>query len=439
MGRAGVNRRLKVLMNGELAGTWQFGVESRFTYSRSWLASPRSRPISLSMPVIGNDTVYTGPVVDAFFDNLLPDSPEIRRRLQSRFGTRSTGAFDLLTEIGRDCVGALQLLPEGDEPKDVKTIVGEPLSDEKIGDILRYQSADTAFGISEEEFRISLAGVQEKTAFLFHKGQWHKPLGTTPTTHIFKRPLGRVGLDAVDLSTSLENEWLCLRVMKGFGVPAAEGQLAIFDGEKALIVERFDRRLSEDDSWWIRLPQEDFCQATGTAPGLKYQSDGGPGIGAISGILNGSITAEEDKKTFFKSLILFWLLAAPDGHAKNFSIFLLSEGRFRMTPLYDVISAYPVLGHGPGMIHPTKLKMAMALKGRQGNRYEWDRIHRRHWIAGARGAGLSGFTVEGMIGEIADTAPLVIEDVKSQLPPGFPESVADSILGGIEENLGGLL
>lgn len=437
MGRIRMNRRLSIRMNGRFVGTWQFGRESRFIYNKLWLKSPQARPISLSMPITGTDAAYTGPVVDAFFDNLLPDSETIRRRLQSRFGTRTTGAFDLLSEIGRDCVGALQLLPEGDEPTEVKTIRSEPLSEKDMALALRHQAADSTFGISDTsgEFRISLAGAQEKTAFLFHDGRWHRPLGSTPTTHIFKRPLGRIGLEGIDLSTSLENEWLCLRILSGFGIPVAPSRIETFEDEKALIVERFDRRLAQDGTWWIRLPQEDFCQVTGTSPGLKYQSDGGPAIRDIAGILNGSVFAEDDKKTFFKSQILFWILAAPDGHAKNFSIFLLPEGRFRMTPLYDVISAYPVLGKGSGLIHPTKLKMAMALKGSRGNRYEWDRMSGRHWISTARDAGLSKATVEEILSDIVDAAPAVVNDADLNLPSGFPESVSGPILEGVERNM----
>jgi len=418
-------------MNGRFVGTWQFGRESRFIYSKLWLESPWARPISLSMPITGTDAVYTGPVVDAFFDNLLPDSETIRRRLQSRFGTRTTGAFDLLSEIGRDCVGALQFFPEGDEPTEVKTIRSVPLSEKDMASALRHQTTDSAFGISDTSggFRISLAGAQEKTAFLFHDGRWHRPLESTPTTHIFKRPLGRIGLEGIDLSTSLENEWLCLRILSGFDIPAAPSRLETFEDEKALIVERFDRQLARDRSWWIRLPQEDFCQVTGTSPGLKYQSDGGPGIRDIAGILNGSVFAEDDKKIFFKSQIVFWLMAASDGHAKNFSIFLLPEGRFRMTPLYDVISAYPVLGKGSG------LKMAMAVRGSRGNRYEWDRISGRHWISTARDAGLSKATVEEILSDVVDAVPDVVNEAGSNLLPGFPESVSGPILEGVERNM----
>ena len=101
---------------------------------------------------------------------------------------------------------------------------------------------------------------------------------------------------------SLENEWLCARLIKALGLPVAPCAMATFGRSKALVVERFDRR------------------------------------------------------------------PAPDGHAQNFSLFLERGGQYRLTPLYDVISAYPWLGRGPGQIDREKLRMAMAGVVAQGPR-----------------------------------------------------------------------
>ncbi len=436
MGRRRLSERLNVFMNGQPVGYWEVGRESRFTYLEEWTSNEGSRPISLSLPISALKTSYSGPLVDAFFDNLLPNSDVIRRRIQSRFGTSGTGPFELLSEIGRDCVGALQLVPENKNPADVNKISGEPLNESGIATTLRQQAGTgNMLGQKDEEFRISLAGAQEKTALLYRDGIWQRPTGSTPTTHIFKRPLGIVGHQGINLSTSLENEWLCLKILEGFGLPVPKCHIESFEQEKSLIVERFDRKLSTDGSWWIRLPQEDFCQATGSPPGLKYQSDGGPGIRNIATILGGSVTAEEDKATFIKAQILFWLLAATDGHAKNFSVFILPKGRFRLTPLYDVISTYPVLGHGTGLLHPTTIKMAMAVRGTSGNRYKWSTILRRHWINTARDGGLSRLVVETIIDEIIEQTPNVLSELEKNLPEGFPDIVADKILGGVRISL----
>ena len=436
MGRKGLTRRLNIFMNGRPVGYWETGRQSSFTYLEEWTADSLSRPLSLSMPITGRSSRYSGTMVDAFFDNLLPDSQTIRSRIQSRFGTAGTGAFELLSEVGRDCVGAIQIMPAGMEPTNIRTISGEHLNQSEIATALRMQTESRqAFGIKQTEFRISLAGAQEKTAFLLHHGKWYRPKGTTPTTHIFKRPLGLVGHQGIDLSTSLENEWLCLKILERFGISVPKCWIQSFEEEKVLIVERFDRRLSNDKTWWIRVPQEDFCQATASPPGYKYQSDGGPGIKEIASILNGSIKSAQDKMIFFKTQILFWLLAAIDGHAKNFSIFLLPEGRYHLTPIYDVISAYPVTGHGKGLLHPRELRMAMFLRGTKNNYYEWYKISRQNWINTAKDAGLSSGMVEDMIEEILENAPLTLSDLRESLPPEFPEDLAESILSGISQNL----
>ncbi|MFO8237052.1 MAG: HipA domain-containing protein [Prochlorococcaceae cyanobacterium] len=153
-----------------------------------------------------------------------------------------------------------------------------------------------------------MAGAQEKTALLRHGDQWCVPRGPTPSTHIFKLPLGRVGVEGLDLSLSVENEWLCGRIAAAFGLPAAASTIACFEDQKVLVVERFDRRLYRDGSWWLRLPQEDVCQALGLPPGLKYQRDGGPGIAELMTLLRGSLAPLEDRMQLFRTLLLFWLL-----------------------------------------------------------------------------------------------------------------------------------
>ena len=123
---------------------------------------------------------------------------------------------------------------------------------------------------------------QEKTALLWHQNQWCRPRGSTPTTHLFKLPMGRVGSGQIDFSSSVENEWLCGRILAAYGLPMAASRLASFDGQRCLIVERFDRRPHPGGNHWLRLPVEDFCQATGTPPEQKYDNQGGPGMVAIA-------------------------------------------------------------------------------------------------------------------------------------------------------------
>ncbi len=417
-------------MNGERVGDWRrSGGGQEFLYAESWLASPAARPISLSLPLRPSQEPYRDGV-EEFFDNLLPDNRQIRERIQRRFHTGSTGAFDLLTEIGRDCVGALQLMPEDQLPMNVRRITAEPLSRAGVAEVL---SRTLGEGLTREEtandtFRISLAGAQEKTALLFHDGKWLRPTQATPTNRILKLPLG-VSPQGIDLSSSVENEWLCSEIVRAYGIEAAKCRMETFGEFQALVVERFDRRLAAGGKWYLRLPQEDFCQATGTSPGLKYESDGGPGIAKVMELLLGSEQAEQDRREFMRTHLVFWLLAAIDGHAKNFSVFLLPGGAYRLAPRYNVLSAYPVLGHGRGRLSPKKIKMAMAVQGKD-RHYRWNEIHVCHWLETAKRCGLGG--MQSIVRDVIDRTPDMVKEVHAKIPKGFSDQIAGSILGGIK-------
>jgi len=417
-------------MNGERVGEWRRPASGgqEFLYAESWLSSAAARPISLSLPLRPSREPYRAGV-EAFFDNLLPDNRQIRERIQRRFHTGSVGAFDLLEEIGRDCVGALQLLPEDQSPVNIRQITGERLTSDGVAELLT-RSLGSTFAHEEsfdDTFRISLAGAQEKTALLFRDDMWHRPTHATPTTHILKLPLG-VSPQGIDLSTSVENEWLCSEIVRAYGIEVAKCWMETFGDHKTLVVERFDRRLASDGKWYLRLPQEDFCQASSTPPGLKYESDGGPGIGAIMDMLLGSERSAEDRRDFMRTQLLFWMLAAIDGHAKNFSVFLLPAGAYRLTPRYDILSAYPVLGHGRGKLSPEKIKMAMAVHGKN-RHYRWKEICARHWLETAKRCGFG--EMKPVIQDVIAKTPEVIKQVRGVVPGGFPARIADSILEGI--------
>jgi serine/threonine-protein kinase HipA len=436
MGRKSHGRALAVWINGQRVATWRMPSRGavELQYEDPWVNAPQGRPLSLSLPFQPGNLPIRGEVVTNYFDNLLPDSEPIRRRLAQRYRSDSTGAFDMLQQLGRDCVGAVQLMNEGEQPRGYDRIEGEVLSEARVERHLqRVVALPGALGRqedSEDDLRLSIAGAQEKTALLWHQGQWVLPHGATPTTHIFKLPLGRVGNEGrLDMSTSVENEWLCLRILDAFGLRVPRAAILRFGKQKVLGIERFDRRFHAAGGWWMRLPQEDFCQARGLPPGLKYESDGGPGMQSICEILQGSVAAEQDLSDFMSAQILFWMLAATDGHAKNFSIQLLQQGQYRLTPLYDVISTWPVIGHGAGKLEWQKARLAMSLRGTS-RHYRLHEIQRRHFNAMAQRCGL-GTDAENLIqGLIARTAS-VIDKVSRELPKGFPADVAGPILDNL--------
>ena len=428
-------------MNGARVGTWRIHPQlgDVLTYDPEWAASEQGRPLSLSLPFMPGGAPHRGEKVRAYFENLLPDSEDIRARIARRYSTGSTDAFQLLAEIGRDCVGALQILPLGSVPAGIQPVQATPLDERGVAQMLRNAVAPALLGRGNEDgdFRISIAGAQEKTALLRFDGKWCLPHGDTPTTHIFKLPLGLIGGMKYDMRDSVENEWLCSLILKAYGLPVASCEPLQFEDAKVLSVERFDR------TWWkspagdnrlVRLPQEDMCQAKGLPPISKYEAEGGPGIDSIMEVLAGSITREDDRRVFFEAQIVFWMLCATDGHAKNFSVFLRPGGRYQLTPLYDVLSAYPVLGAGPAKLSPFKAKMAMAVRSRNAH-WKMREIQRRHWVALGERHGVTtadGHAVQFVVDRLVERTPQVVESVRAQLPAGFPPAVAESILEGLQ-------
>ncbi len=438
MARPKIKSELQVLMNGIDVGllTRTSTGQLRFEYSKSWFSSPESRPLSMSLPFTSGS--HIGEVVENFFENLLPDSKPIRERIQTKFGAASNKGFDLLWHVGGDCVGAIQILPANQAIPDVYQVQSVTLSEGEIAAILRNYKTMPLGMDKDGDFRISIAGAQEKTALLYHNGKWHRPEGATPTSHIFKLPIGRIEHSGMDLTDSVENEFICHLMLKEFGIPVAHSEIQIFEDMKVLVVERFDRRWSSDKTWLMRLPQEDMCQALNVPPALKYECDGGPSIEDIMQFLLGSTEPVSARRRFMKTQFLFWLMGAIDGHAKNFSVFLLPGGRYTLTPSYDVMSAYPLLEKG--QLLPQKIKMAMAVRGKS-KHYHWERILCRHWLSTAKVCHFPEEEMETIMSEVFDQMDGVIERVTDQITPivdgSLIESVAKPIFSHMKSIRGG--
>lgn len=289
-----------------------------FKYAPEWLASRYARPLSLSLPLqrgnITSDAVFN------FFDNLLPDSPIVRDRIVKRYHAKSRQPFDLLSEIGRDSVGAVTLLPEN-ETITRPIMAWEKLTEARLEEVLTAYKADIPLGMIREEndFRISVAGAQEKTALLRIGNDWCIPKGITPTTHIIKLPIGEIRQPnaTLDLSQSVDNEYYCLLLAKELGLNVPDAEIIKAGRVRALAVERFDRRWNTERTVLLRLPQEDMCQTFGLPSSVKYESDGGPGIARIMAFLMGSSEALRDRYDFMKFQVFQWLIGATDGHAKK--------------------------------------------------------------------------------------------------------------------------
>jgi len=421
---------LRVLLNNRLVGRLQKEPSGAiyFRYDESWLSKGNATPVSLSLPL--RDDAYKGERVAAVFENLLPDSEMLRRRVAERVGAKGTDAYSLLSQIGRDCVGALQFIPDGyDAVSDTTDITGKIISNEEIEKLLK-NLVRAPLGLDlNQDFRISVAGAQEKTALLRHKGKWWKPHGTTPTTHILKPQIGTLP-NGVDLSNSVENEYYCLKLMAAFGLQVNAAEIKVFGKTKTLVIERFDRQRT-DKGRLLRVPQEDCCQALSCPPSRKYQNEGGPGMVDILKLLNAGDTPAEDQKAFLKSQILFWLIGGTDGHAKNVSIFLGPGGRFHLTPFYDVLTAQPSLD--ARQIERKQMKLAMSVG--ESRHYRIDEIKGRHFTQTVERAGLPGSLAVAALEEVAKAGESAMKKVEKELPSGFPQKIHASVKAALTSRL----
>ena len=393
-------------------------------YDPDWLGWEQATPVSLSLPL--DPAGHRGERVFRFLENLLPDSEDVHARLAVRVDAPDAHPFTLLERLGRCSAGALAFVPAGEDPGPPGGVRGTPISEEQVERLV--SELDTRpLGVGPR-FRISLAGAQRKTALLFADGAWQLPAGFTPTTHILKPQIG--SLMGVDFSRSVENEFLCLAMASAFGLEVAPARIADFGGARVLVVERFDRRWT-DDGRLLRIPHEDFAQALSAPTGRKYELDGGPGMTELLGLLAGSVRPDRDRRAFLRAQIVFWLLAAIDGHAKNYSLRLLPGGRFRLAPLYDVVSVQPAVA--AGTLPPEEAIMSLRV-GKRDERVV-DRIQPHHFVETGRAAGIPARVVRGVFGELIEARAGAFESVAGKLPEGFPADMATPVFEGITSRL----
>lgn len=432
MARRKTHAPLNVLINNRLVGRIEkesSGAVS-FAYDQSWLDWPHAFGASLSLPL--RKAAYRGAGVTAVFDNLLPDSVDIRRRVAERVGAEGTDPYSLLAAIGRDCVGAMQFLPDGEAVDASGAIDAEPLDEAAIAALLEDLKGAPLGIHAGEGFRISIAGAQEKTALLRHGDQWLRPLGTTPTTHILKPQLGEIPTSTgmVDITASVDNEHYCLALLAAFGLPVARTEIATFGARRVLVVERFDRQWL-DDGRLLRVPQEDCCQALGVPSARKYQSEGGPAPADIIRLLAASDDPTTDQKIFLASQIIFWLIGATDGHAKNFSLFLRPGGGFKLTPFYDVLSAQGAADRGQLAGRNFRLAMTAGTS----RHYRVDEVVGRHFVQTAKAAGLGPTLIGQVLADIQGRAPTAAETARAAMPADYAGDIHDSVSAAIARRL----
>ena len=319
---------------GHLFGDDRGGVA--FAYRPDYLGRPDAMAISMSLPL--SETGYGDPPTRAYFDNLLQERDTARADIIAKYDIANDDIAGILLHLGKDCSGAISVLPEGAPATKVPgDLLADyvPLADDRLIAIIRSLHERRALPADVQD-PSPLAGVQSKIAVTrLPDGRFAEPRegSGAPTTHILKVPDDRHRRDAL-------HEHAAMALSLSFGFPTASTSVVEIGGISVLAVERFDRKIDQDGRI-IRRHQEDFCQAMGLPARQKYERRGIEGrrfdAVAVGQLLDQTIDPAVEKRRFVEETFFDLLIGNVDGHAKNFSIFHLPGNRIRSTPRYDVM------------------------------------------------------------------------------------------------------
>lgn len=396
---------LAALLHGVLAGHVYRSGNRRlaFQYEPAWREQSGSFPLSLSMPLLRAEHGHRA--TSAFLWGLLPDDPRVIEFWARTHGIPRTDVVALLTHVGEDCAGAVQIIPSAR----LQSVLGEPTETDQRTSVewlsrrdverllvaLRQNPAMSRTSSTQGQF--SLAGAQPKTTLYYDSGRWGIPKGRVPSTHILKPPV----LDLADLAY---NEYACLQLARELGLSAAQSSVQQFGRETAIVVERYDRVRA--NGIVMRVHQEDMCQALAMQPTVKYETDGGPTLNDVAAVLaRHSSESLLDVAHFVEANAFNWLIAAPDAHAKNYSILHANGPEHRLAPLYDVITALPYQS-----LSPSGITLAMAVGGER----RVKSITGKHWRTVARRVELPPQALLDRIGELGARLPEAMDRVLLQ-------------------------
>jgi len=331
----------------------------------------------------------------------------MRRLIAQRFQVSGQNDFALLDHIGGECAGAVTFLEPGQAlPVPARNGDVQWLSDEQVVAILDELPRRPMLA-GNEGLRLSLAGAQDKLPVVFDGERIGLPRNGTPSSHILKPAIHAV-------EDSVINEGFCMALAEAMRLKPAKSKVHRVLDRSFLLVERYDR-LIDVQGHRQRLHQEDFCQALGVVPELKYQNEGGPDLPQCFALVRSATRPSAPQVLrLFDGVIFNALIGNHDAHAKNFSLLHLHKetgGPPVLAPFYDMLST---------AVYPTLTpKMAMKI----GSKYKFSEIQARHWEQFAQGAGLTKAQAKRRILEWAKSLPATARKLQSAPDQGFADNV----------------
>jgi len=371
-----------------------------FQYTRDYVAK-NGKPISHSMPL--TTEIYYGNEAHAFFTGLLPEENMLTATANT-IGTSSLNYFKLLTELGKEPVGAIQI----GQPTAIKPFQYEEITLEELNQFVNQNDSLLSTLYHEKELRLSLAGAQSKTGLFYENNRYFIPKNGSPSNIIVK-PANQRFPDLV------YNEYACMKIAKSLGIVTPNVRLAPTTTQSFYIIDRYDRIFHNNEIQ--RLHQEDFCQAIGIQNQNKYESDGGPTFQQCVDLLRKATSVPAIEVNQFISLFLFNLITGnKDAHGKNYSI-LYKNNKRELAPAYDILSTsyYPELS----------VKMSMSINGK----FELDEVLEEDLFKMSEYANISGTMVLKEYQRIKNNLLPIAENVLSEnlFPDHFRNAFYDHL------------
>lgn len=373
-------KELSVRLHGLQVGVLRLvNGKMEFTYDEN-----AQKPISLSLPL--QKEPFKEKVCRAFFGGFLPENPNMRELLAKKYNINVNDDFKLLKEIGRDCAGALSFheMTEPQKSYQMLKIEGSILSDEELTKYLRELPYCPYLGK-----RLSLAGAQEKTAVCVINGKIALPNDDIPTTHIIKTALPKY-------VQSIQNEYICMKAAKEIGLEVAEVEIRKVGEIEFLLVERFDRKYSNNLEC-ERILQEDFAQSLGVQARDKYKVT----FKDCLKVLNQTATPANSKLRFVRQVIFNYLIGNTDAHAKNFSVYLTDAG-IALTPAYDLLCS---------SIYDCDQRIAMKI----GKARYYSDVTEKDWEIFAQDLDISHKLVQAELERQKEYLPKIVEKLAKEL------------------------
>lgn len=323
------------------------GVTLSFAYDTDYLNGQSPLPLSRQLPL--QSAPFGDSASKAFFANLLPEGA-IRIQVARQVGVSPENVFGLLEAIGGDCAGALSLVT----PDSNRAATGHyrPITADALALELANLPAHP-FLAGEDGVRLSLAGAQNKLPVYYDGNGYFIPEGINPSSHIIKTAIPQ-------LENSVANEAYCMNLAARVGLPTPAAEVVTIGNQPVYLVERYDRK-NAGTGMIERLHQEDFCQALGIAPEMKYEKEGGPGFqDCFQLVEEWSSEPLLDIQLLLNWSLFNFIVGNADAHGKNLS-FLYRDGVVRLAPFYDIIST--------AVYERINNKFAMKMGGQSDPRY----------------------------------------------------------------------